>query len=239
MIVDIFIPCLVDQIYPKTGLNMVKLLEEAGCSVNYNAEQTCCGQIAFNNGYWEECKEVGEKLIKEFLNDRYIVAPSTSCVDTIRNKYPELFFNSALHNEFKQIQRNIFEFSDFCVNILKHSNFNATLNKRAVFLNSCSPGVCAPNKEAKQLLNFVNGLEIISYEGQEDCCGFGAGVFAIKNESISVAMAKEKTDAIINVGAELIISNEYTCLIQMQSYIDKHNLPLKTMHLCDVLINKL
>ena len=85
MIVDIFIPCFIDQIYPETGLNMVKILEKVGCGVNYNPEQTCCGQPAFHMGYWDDSKEVGEKFIREFQNDRYIVCPSASCVGMIKN----------------------------------------------------------------------------------------------------------------------------------------------------------
>ena len=119
MIVDIFIPCFIDQLHPNVGLNMVKILEKLGCGINYNPEQTCCGQPAFNAGYWDEAREVGEKFIKEFQNDRYIVSPSASCTGYVKNYYPEMFHNSVLHNEFKQIKRNIFEFSDFLVNVLK------------------------------------------------------------------------------------------------------------------------
>ena len=117
MIVDIFIPCFIDQLYPQTGFNMVKVLERAGCDVNYNPEQTCCGQPAFNAGYWDEAKKVGEKFIKEFNNDRYIVSPSASCVGMIKNYYPEMFHNAVLHNEYKQIAKNIHEFSSFLVNV--------------------------------------------------------------------------------------------------------------------------
>jgi L-lactate dehydrogenase complex protein LldE len=104
MIVDLFIPCFVDQIYPDTAVNMVKILEKLNIGVNYNQEQTCCGQPAFNGGYWEQCREVGEKFIRDFPNDRPIVAPSASCVGMTQNYYGELFHNSSLHNQFKTIQ---------------------------------------------------------------------------------------------------------------------------------------
>jgi L-lactate dehydrogenase complex protein LldE len=80
MVVDIFIPCYIDQVYPETALNMVKVLEHLDVGVNYNPRQTCCGQMAFNSGYWDEAKALGEKFINEFCNDRYIVCPSASCV---------------------------------------------------------------------------------------------------------------------------------------------------------------
>ena len=95
MIVDIFIPCFVDQLYPQTAVNMVKLLEKVGCAVNYNVEQTCCGQPAFNAGFWGEAKEVCGKFLKDFSGTDYIVAPSASCVGFVRNYYGKLFENSS------------------------------------------------------------------------------------------------------------------------------------------------
>ena len=235
MLVDIFIPCYMDQLHPDTAMNMLKLLERAGCAVNYNVEQTCCGQPAFNGGYWDECKEVGEKLIREFPNDRYIVSPSTLCVGMIKNHYPEMFYNSALHNEYKQVQRNIYEFSDFVVNVLKFSDFNSNFKAKAVFLDSCS-GLreCSVKRETRVLLEKVNGLQLLEMEEQDVCCGFGGG-FSLKYEPISVEMAKRKIDNVIKTGAEYIISTDLTCLIHLQSYITKNNLPLKTIHLLDVL----
>ena len=109
MIVDIFIPCFMDQLYPQTGMNMVKVLERLGCEVNYNAAQTCCGQPAFNAGFWNDAKEVASKFIHEFQNDRYIVSPSASCAGFVKNYFPEMFYNSVLHNEQKQVSKNIYE----------------------------------------------------------------------------------------------------------------------------------
>ncbi|MEI7981522.1 MAG: (Fe-S)-binding protein, partial [Bacteroidota bacterium] len=119
MLVDIFIPCFVDQIYPDTGLNMVRILEKLGVDVHYNGNQTCCGQMAFNSGFWDEAKKMGEKFLKDFPNDRPVVGPSASCIGFIRNYYPWLFHNTACHLEYKQLKRNIYEFTDFLVNVLK------------------------------------------------------------------------------------------------------------------------
>jgi L-lactate dehydrogenase complex protein LldE len=235
MLVDIFIPCFVDQLHPQTAVNMVKILEKMGCAVNYNPEQTCCGQPAFNAGYWDDCKEVGEKLIREFSEDRYIVSPSASCVGMIKNYYPEMFFNSVLHNEYKQIQKNIYEFTDFMVNVLKVTDVGAQMNGKATYHDSCSAlRECNIKREPRMMLEKVKGLELIEMKDTEVCCGFG-GSFSIKNEAIAVGMAEEKVNNALAVNAEYILSTDLSCLMHLQGYIDKNNKPIKAMHIIDVL----
>ena len=235
MIVDIFIPCFIDQIFPQTGFNMVKVLEKVGCKVNYNQEQTCCGQPAFNGGYWDDCKEIGEKFIREFQNDRYIVCPSASCVGMVKNYYPEMFHNSILHNEYKQVQKHMIEFSDFLVNVLKINNIGATLNGSATYHDACS--ALRENKikrEPRVLLEKVKGLKLVEMENTETCCGFG-GTFAVKYEPIAVGMAEQKVNHAIATGAEYLISTDSSCLMHMDGYIKKHHIKLQIMHLVDVL----
>ena len=235
MIVDIFIPCFIDQIYPETGFNMVKVLEKVGCAVNYNPEQTCCGQPAFNAGYWPEAREVGEKFIKEFQNDRYIVSPSASCVGMIKNYYPEMFHNSVLHNELKQIQKNIFEFSDFLVNVLKITNIGAHLDGIATYHDSCAGlreyGI---KREPRVLLEKVRGLTLKEMKDTETCCGFG-GSFSVKFESIAVSMGEQKVEHALETGADYLVSSDMSCLMHMEGYLQKKNIKLKIMHLADVL----
>lgn len=235
MIVDIFIPCFIDQIYPDTGFNMVKVLEKVGCSVNYNPEQTCCGQPAFNAGYWNEAKEVGEKFIKEFQNDRFIVCPSASCVGMIKNYYPEMFHNSVLHNELKQVQKNIVEFSDFLVNKLKITDIGARLNGVATYHDSCAAlreyGI---KKEPRILLEKVKGLELREMQDTETCCGFG-GSFSVKFEPIAVGMAEQKVENAVATKADYLISTDVSCLMHMDGYIKNKNIALKPLHLADVL----
>ena len=108
MTVDLFIPCLVDQFYPQTGINMVKVLKAAGVQVQYNPVQTCCGQAPYLNGYWEEAKVIGEKFIGAFNDENYVVGPSASCVAFVRNHYDKLFYNSGLHLEYKKLKKRIF-----------------------------------------------------------------------------------------------------------------------------------
>jgi len=235
MIVDIFIPCFIDQIYPNAGMNMVKVLEKVGCDVNYNPEQTCCGQPAFNGGFWEDAKVVGEKFIKEFQQDRYIVSPSASCVGMIKNYYPEMFHNSALHNEYKQLSKNIFEFSSFLVNIMKVTDVGAQLDGIGTYHDSCAAlRECKIKQEPRALLKHVRGLEIVEMKDTESCCGFG-GTFSAKFEPIAVGMGADKVKNALDTGAQYLISTDASCLLHMEGYIKKQHKDLKTMHLADVL----
>jgi len=239
MIVDLFIPCFIDQVYPDTALNMVKILEKVGCGVNYNPEQTCCGQPAFNAGYRDECKEVGEKFIREFQNDRYIVTPSASCSGFVKNYYPEMFHNSVLHNEYKQIQKNMFEISDFLVNVLKITDLGAKLEGVATYHDSCAAlreyGI---KREPRVLLEKVRGLELREMEDTETCCGFG-GSFSVKFEPIAVGMGEQKVNNALKTGADYIISTDVSCLMHMDGYAKKQGKNLKMMHLVDVLASGL
>ena len=234
MIVDIFIPCYIDQFYPETGNHMVKILEKIGCSINYNVEQTCCGQVAFNGGHWDECKEVGQKFIRDFSNERYIVSPSASCVGMVRNHYGELFHNSSLHNEYKTIRKKIYELSEFLTQVMGASDFGSKLDMKAVYMDTChAVHECNIQSEPRLLLEKVKGLTLLDLK-DDGCCGFG-GLFSVKYGEISTAMAEKKIEAILATGAECIISVDMSCLMHLDAYIKKNQVPLKVMHLADVI----
>ena len=232
---ELFIPCFIDQLYPDTAWNTVKVLEKAGCTVSYNPEQTCCGQPAFNAGFWDEAKVVGTKFINSFSEESVIVAPSASCTGMVKNYYNDLFTNTLLHNKCRVIQGNIYELSDFLVNILQFDYFGAELEGRAVYHDSCS-GLreCKIKEEPRQLLSKVHGLELVDLKDNETCCSFG-GTFAVKFDAISTAMAQQKVDNAMAANADYIISTDASCLLHLQGYIEKNNLSIKTMHLADVL----
>ncbi len=237
MKVQIFIPCFVDQLYPKTAFNMVKVLEKACCEVIYNPNQTCCGQPAFNAGFWDESRAVCNKFIKDFDGADYIVAPSASCVGFIRNYYSKIFDNSSNHNQVKDLGKRIFEFSEFLTDILKIENFGAELNGIATYHDSCAAlRECKIKEGPRNLLNKVKGLQIVEMQDVETCCGFG-GTFAVKFDAISIGMADQKINNALATGAEYIISTDISCLMQLEGYIKGKGLNLKTMHLADVLAN--
>jgi len=235
MKVQIFVPCFVDQLYPQTAMNMVKLLEKAGCEVMYNPKQTCCGQPAFNAGFWDEARDVCSKFLKDFDANSIIVAPSASCVGFVKNYYSKLFDNSSLHNEVKAIGQNIYELSDFLVNKLGITNFGARLDGKATYHDSCA-GLreCKIKNEPRKLLANVEGLELTELKDVETCCGFG-GTFAVKFGAISAAMGEQKVENALATGAEYLISTDASCLMHLQGYIDGKKYNLKTMHIADVL----
>ncbi|MEP7231443.1 MAG: (Fe-S)-binding protein [Ginsengibacter sp.] len=235
MRVQLFVPCFVDQLYPETAFNMVKVLEKACCEVHYNTNQTCCGQPAFNAGFWKEAKDVALKFINDFEGTDYIVAPSASCVGFVRNYYTQLFEDSSRHNQVKDLSTRIFEFSEFLTDILKIENYGAELNAKATYHDSCAAlRECKIKEGPRKLLNKVKGLELIEMNETETCCGFG-GSFAVKFEAISIAMADQKVNHALNTNADIIISTDLSCLMHLDGFITKKELPIKTMHIADVL----
>lgn len=237
MKVQLFIPCFVDQLYPQTAFNMVKVLEKACCEVSYNTNQTCCGQPAFNAGFWDESREVCSKFMKDFEGADYIVAPSASCVGFVRNYYAKLFENSSVHNQVKDLSSRIYEFSEFLTDVLKIENFGAVLNGKATYHDSCAAlRECKIKEGPRRLLSFVKGLELVEMKDVETCCGFG-GTFAVKFDAISISMADQKVNNALATGAEYIISTDLSCLMHLDGYIKGKNLPIKTMHIADVLAN--
>ena len=235
MRVQLFIPCFVDQLYPDTAFNMIKVLEKACCEVFYNTNQTCCGQPAFNAGFIEESRAVCTKFMNDFDGKDFIVAPSASCVGFIRNYYPKIFENSSVHNRVKDLGNHVFEFTEFLTEIVKIEKYGAELNAKATYHDSCAAlRECKIKEGPRRLLKHVKGLNLVEMNDVETCCGFG-GTFAVKFEPISIGMADQKLNHAMDTGAEYIISTDLSCLMQMDGLIRKKKLPIKTMHMADVL----
>lgn len=235
MKVQLFIPCFIDQLYPQTAFNMVKVLEKACCEVEYNPNQTCCGQPAFNAGFWDEAREVASKFIKDFEGVDYIVAPSASCVGFVRNYYSKLFENSSMHNQVKDLGKRIYEFTEFLTDVVKIEKFGAAMNGRATYHDSCAAlRECKIKEGPRRLLSHVKGLQLVEMNDNETCCGFG-GSFAVKFEPISISMADQKVNNAIAAGAGCIISTDMSCLMHLDGFIKGKHLPIKTMHIADVL----
>lgn len=235
MRVQLFIPCFVDQLYPETAFNMVKVLEKACCEVHYNTNQTCCGQPAFNAGFTNECRSVASKFLKDFDNADYVVAPSASCTGFVRNYYPKLFDNSPEHTSVKNLGKRIYEFTEFLTGVLKIENFGASMDAKVTYHDSCAAlRECKIKEGPRRLLSHVKGLELVEMFDNETCCGFG-GTFSVKFDAISTAMADQKLNNAMATGASHIISTDLSCMMQLDGIIKNKNLAIETMHIADVL----
>ena len=207
MDVQLFIPCYIDQLYPETGFNVIKILEKVGCKVHYNPEQTCCGQPAFNSGYWKETTAFAEKFLTDFNDSMPIVSPSGSCSSFVIHHYPKVLTDNAeFLAKHELIKTKIFELSDFLVNTLKVVYLGAQFKHKVTFHDSCSAlreyGI---KDEPRTLLQHVDGLELIEMEECDTCCGFG-GTFAVKNKEISSSMTEQKVLNALKTGAEYIVT---------------------------------
>jgi L-lactate dehydrogenase complex protein LldE len=235
MTVQLFVPCFIDQLYPQVAFNTIKVLERAGCTVKYNEQQTCCGQPAFNAGFWGESKDVCTKFVRDFDGADYIVSPSASCTGFVRNNFGKIFENNAFQSPAKKVANQMFELSEFLVSILNITNIEAEFNGKVTFHDSCA-GLreCKIKNEPRQLLSNVAGLELVEMNDTETCCGFG-GSFAVKYDTISVAMADQKIDNAIATDAEYIVSTDMSCLMHLEGRINYYGQAIKVLHLADVL----
>lgn len=234
--IQLFIPCFVDQLYPDSAMNMFKMLKAAGLEVEYNTNQTCCGQPAFNSGFWDETAVVAKKWIKDMQqSDLTVVSPSSSCVGFVRNYYSDIFPDD---KNCQQIVAKTYEFTEYLVDVLGKTDFGARLEKKAVYHDSCAAlRECKIKAAPRKLLEHVRGLTLLDLPDSDQCCGFG-GTFSVKFEPISAAMAEKKVQHALSVGAELIISADMSCLMQLQGYISNNNLPVETMYIADVLVSR-
>jgi L-lactate dehydrogenase complex protein LldE len=234
--VQLFIPCFVDQLYPESAVNMFKILKEAGLEVEYNANQTCCGQPAFNSGFWQEAEDIAKKWLGDMQKyDLSIVSPSSSCVGFVRNFYQDIFPEN---ENYQKITAKTYEFTEYLVDIIGKTDFGAKLDARAVYHDSCAAlRECKIKAAPRKLLENVKGLTLLDLPDADQCCGFG-GTFSVKFEPISAAMAEKKVQHAISVGAEIIISADMSCLMQLQGYISIKKLPVKTMYIADVLVSR-
>lgn len=229
MRVQLFIPCFVDQLFPETAWNMVKVLEKCGCEVSYNPAQTCCGQPAFNAGYQDECASVAKTFNAHFNTEDYIVAPGGSCTGFVRNYYNRLLDGP------QPIQKKLYELSEFLIEVMEQTDLGAVLPGRGVYHDACGAlRECGIKEPPRKLLKNVKNLQLVETHDCEVCCGFG-GTFAVKNEAISASMAEQKVANALATGADYIISTDLSCLMQLDGYIKRHDFPLKTMHIADVL----
>ena len=235
MKVSLFIPCFVDTLSPRVGIGMVKVLERLGHEVDYPESQTCCGQPAFNAGHWDEARSVAEKSLATFEDADVVVSASGSCGAMMKVFYPELFAHTPLSGKALALAAKTFEFSDFLVNRLGIDDVGARFEGKVTFHDGChglrEMGI---KKEPRRLLAKVKGLELVEMGEAETCCGFG-GLFSVKFPSVSAAMGEVKCASILETEADYVVSNDSSCLMQIQGMLDRQGKPVKSLHLAEIL----
>lgn len=238
MRVALFIPCYVDLINPEVGVSVVRVLRRLGVDVVYPENQTCCGQPAFNSGFFEESRGVARHFLDVFEKENYdyIVCPSGSCTTMVSHYYPFIFEEFPEERERAEaLVHHVREFSDFVVNVLGVKDVGARHTGRAVFHNGCHQrrelGVM---NEPRELLGNVEGLEVVEWENEELCCGFG-GTFSVKMPDVSVAMADEKIAALENSGADTLVSCDSSCLMHLEGRLRRTGHDTRVLHLAQVL----
>jgi L-lactate dehydrogenase complex protein LldE len=226
----------VDQFFPQVGESVVRILRRLGAEVTFNPAQTCCGQPAFNTGFREEAHSVASRVLDLFDDADYVVAPSGSCASMVRVFYPELFAGEPERlAKLEKLRTRFFEFSEFLVKVLKAEDVGARFAHRVAYHDSChllrELGI---ESEPRALLRAVRDIELIDLKDYQVCCGFG-GTFAVKFPEVSVAMGEDKVRAALDAGAEYLVANDSGCLMHLAGLIHRQGLPLKTLHLAEVL----
>jgi L-lactate dehydrogenase complex protein LldE len=237
MTVTLFIPCFVDLIYPRVGISIVEILEKLGHKIDFPEELNCCGQPAFNSGYWEESRAVALPVLQRLKNSAAVVIASGSCGAMLKVFYPQLFAGTEHEAAAKELSTKCWEFSDFLVTELGVTDLGARFPHKVTFHDGCH-GLreLHVKKGPRALLAKVRDLELVEMK-EEVCCGFG-GTFAVKFPMISTAMGEVKCAQAAEIGAEYIVSNDSSCLMHIQGLADKQGKKLKTIHLAEVLTSK-
>jgi L-lactate dehydrogenase complex protein LldE len=233
--VALFIPCFVDQLSPEVGVDTVRVLRRVGYEVDFPEAQTCCGQPAFNTGYWEDALPLAERFVRIFGSAEAVVCPSGSCTTMVRNFYPELLASRSLREETVRLGQRVFELSEFLVKVAKVTDVGATFPHRVTIHDSCHAlRELHLQGEPRELLRHVRGLELVELPYCEECCGFG-GTFATKYGMISAAMGDTKAGNIEVSGAEYVTALDSSCLMHIDGILRRRASQARTIHLASIL----
>jgi L-lactate dehydrogenase complex protein LldE len=240
--IGLFIPCYVDQFYPKVAIATMELLEKLGCKVTYPMAQTCCGQPMANAGYERDTVGTTKHFLETFKDFDFIVAPSGSCVLHIKEHAPTV---PGMEREQNEIQDKIFELTEFLTDVLKVENLNGTFQHKVGFHASCHGhrglrlGSSSERNEpffskGKQLLEQLDGLEWVELTREDECCGFG-GTFAVTEEALSVQMGKDRLEDHLGHGVEVLTGGDMSCIMHLEGIARRDKKPLKFKHIAEIL----
>jgi L-lactate dehydrogenase complex protein LldE len=242
MRVGLFIPCYVDQFYPQVAIATLKLLQHLGLEVDYPMQQTCCGQPMANGGFEHLTHSCNSNFIKSFSGYDYIVSPSGSCVMHVKDH---------LHDDKQeaaatQIRQRVYELCEFLTDVVKVKEIKASFprkvalhqgchGQRGLRLASSSETVVPFFSKPMQLLQMVEGLELVPLDRPDECCGFG-GTFCVTEEAVSSAMGLSRIDDYVKHEAKVLTSTDVSCLMHQEGLIRRQHLPMEVMHISEILV---
>lgn len=234
--VGLFVTCLADLMRPSVAFAAVKLLQDAGCTVEVPAGQTCCGQPALNSGDRKDAREIAKRVIEAFEGFDAVVGPSGSCMGTLRQDYPALFADDpAWAARADSLARRSHELLSYLVDVLKVDGVQARYDGQATYHDSCAGlrelGV---KGQPRQLLASVQGLDLVEMRGTEECCGFG-GTFCVKYPDVSNAIVEKKAANIAATGADTLLAGDLGCLMNMAGKMSREGRKLRVRHVAEVL----
>jgi L-lactate dehydrogenase complex protein LldE len=237
--VSLFVTCMVDQLFPKVGMAMAAVLERLGYQVDFPENQTCCGQPAFNSGYRAEARIVARHFLDTFEKSETIVVPSGSCTAMIVHHFAELFDKDAeALARVHSLEKRVWEFATFLTQSAGVEDVGARFEEVVTFHDGCHALRELGVKDApRRLLANVRGLELREMQPAEECCGFG-GTFSVKFADISGGMVRTKLESIVRTGANTVVSIDSSCLMQIQGALSRAGLPIRTLHLAEVLASR-
>ncbi len=241
MKVSLFITCYNDTLFPETGKAVVQVLERLGHSVEFRAEQTCCGQMHLNTGYRNEALRLMTRFAEVFDTADVICSPSSSCVAMIREHYSHLASeagSAALSDQVQSLIPRVFEFTELLVDKLGVTDTGAFYPHKVTYHPSChSMRTLNLGDKPIQLLRKVRGLTYIELPQADQCCGFG-GTFSIKNPDVSAVMLADKMQAVAGTGAEVCAACDNSCLMHIYGGFHRQRQPVRVAHLAEILASE-
>ena len=239
--VGLFVPCYIDQFYPKVAIATLELLEKYGCDVGFPTNQTCCGQPMANSGFEHLAMGCNNLFMDNFRDYDYIVCPSGSCTLHIK----EHLHSDTDETSATEIRQKVYELIEFLTDILKVDTINARFPYKVGLHQSChgqrglklaqmSELNAAPFSKPEQLLRGVAGLELVTLERKDECCGFG-GTFCVFEEAVSVKMGKDRVFDHTKQGAEYITAGDMSCLMHLEGILKRQKSDIKIIHIAEIL----
>ncbi|MEU1786164.1 (Fe-S)-binding protein [Streptomyces sparsogenes] len=242
MRVALFITCVNDTLYPRTGRAVVTLLERLGVEVGFPPEQSCCGQPHFNTGYRHQTEPLVRRYATAFQDYDYVVTPSGSCAAMVRDNYPRIGAKAAAEGRGQELTElaaaavpKTYELTEFLTDVLKVTDVGAYYPHTVTYHPTCHGlRMLRLGDRPRRLLAAVKGLELLELPGAEECCGFG-GTFAVKNAAVSAAMGADKARNITATGAETVCTVDNSCQMHIGGTLARQGSTVRPVHIAEIL----